>query len=159
VRQDSFATSPFAEEQVLSPLEAYWNLDAADPILLPQQENRLMLSHLAETVPLEVSLGSPSYFGDIESTWHAHGPSPMTSIVAQGENALNTVEGSKIPWKEEDTTLCSVAFSLIMSSNKKGYSTADLDLKLRVGYRYEHATFEGCRIDNRTLLRVLTEIV
>jgi hypothetical protein len=159
VRQDTFATSAFVEKPILSPLEAYLNLDAVDPTLLPQQENRLMSPHLVEIVPFEASIDSSNYFGNIESTWHVHGSSPITSIAAQGENDIDTVEGSKIPWDEEDTTLCSVAFPLIMSSNRKGYSTADLDFKLRVGYRYKHATHEGCRIDNRILLRVLTEII
>jgi hypothetical protein len=104
-------------------------------------------------------IDSSNYSGNIEPTWYMDGPSPMISITNQRENHVTMMEGSNTPLKEEDTTLCSVAFSLVMTSNRKGYSTAELDLKLRTGYRYEYAKFEGCRIDNRTLIRVLTEIL
>jgi hypothetical protein len=56
------------------------------------------------------------------------------------------------------TTLCSSAFSLVLKNNLKGYSTADLDLKLRVGYRCGAAPSEGCRVDNKVLFSVLAEI-
>jgi len=157
--QDTSASAPLAEKQALSPLETCLNIDAVDSNLLFQQGNQLISPRVVETISLEAPFDTSSYFGDIESTWQIQGPSPMTSIAAQGEDKVDTIEGSKIPWDDEDTTLCSVAFSLIMTSNRKGYSTADLDLKLRVGYRNTHATFEGCRIDNRTLIRVLTEIM
>jgi hypothetical protein len=86
-------------------------------------------------------------------------PSSIPSIAAQTESDSTVAEGSEMLIKQEDTTLCSVAISLVLKSNRKGYSAADLDLKLRSGYRYLPATSEGCRIDNRTLLQVLTEIV
>lgn len=56
------------------------------------------------------------------------------------------------------TTLCSLAFSLVLKNNLKGYSTADLDRKLRVGYRRGITPSEGCRVDNKILLNVLAEI-
>ena len=59
----------------------------------------------------------------------------------------------------DTTTLCSWAFSLVIKSNLKGYSAADLDLKLRVGYRHGATPTEGCRIDNKVLLSVLAEIM
>lgn len=58
----------------------------------------------------------------------------------------------------DTTTLCSLAFSLILKNNLKGYSAADLDLKLRVGYRYGSTLSEGCRVDNQILINVLAEI-
>ncbi|KAL5404851.1 hypothetical protein PMIN06_012459 [Paraphaeosphaeria minitans] len=36
----------------------------------------------------------------------------------------------------ETTSLCSWAFALVLKNNAKGYSAADLDLKLRAGYRF-----------------------
>jgi len=56
------------------------------------------------------------------------------------------------------TTLCSVALAVVMKNNRKGYSPADLDSKLRVGYRCAISANEGCRIDNRILFTVLAEI-
>lgn len=58
----------------------------------------------------------------------------------------------------ETTSLCSWAFSLVLKNNAKGYSAADLDLKLRAGYRFGAASTEGCRIDNKILLNVLAEV-
>jgi hypothetical protein len=59
----------------------------------------------------------------------------------------------------DTTTLCSWAFSLVLKSNLKGYSAADLDLKLRAGYRHGFTPTEGCRIDNKVLLNVLAELM
>lgn len=58
----------------------------------------------------------------------------------------------------ETTSLCSWAFSLVLRNNAKGYSAADLDLKLRAGYKFDNLPAEGCRVDNRTLLEVLAEV-
>lgn len=58
----------------------------------------------------------------------------------------------------ETTSLCSWAFSLVLKNNSKGYSAADLDFKLRAGYRFGAVPTEGCRIDNKILLNVLAEI-
>jgi hypothetical protein len=59
----------------------------------------------------------------------------------------------------DTTTLCSLAFPLVLKNNLKGYSAADLDLRLRVGYRLGAAPLEGCRIDNKILFTVLAEIL
>lgn len=59
----------------------------------------------------------------------------------------------------DTTTLCSWAFSLVLKSNLKGYSAADLDFKLRAGYKHGVTPTEGCRIDNKVLLNVLAEIM
>jgi hypothetical protein len=56
------------------------------------------------------------------------------------------------------TTLCTTAFSLILENNRKGYSPTDLDLKLRVGYRFSATPLEGCRVDNHVLMEVLADI-
>ena len=58
----------------------------------------------------------------------------------------------------ETTSLCSWAFSLVLRNNAKGYSAADLDLKLRAGYKFGALPAEGCRIDNKILLKVLAEV-
>ncbi|KAI8934395.1 hypothetical protein NX059_009131 [Plenodomus lindquistii] len=58
----------------------------------------------------------------------------------------------------DTTTLCSWAFALVLKSNVKGYTAADLDIKLRAGYKHGLTPTEGCRIDNRVLLNVLSEV-
>jgi len=158
ISQESSAASPSTGLQTLSPLDAYLNLDAADPSQPPKQDQP-MPSQPTEIFPWEFSFDFSSYFDDAARTFQVPGPLSIPPISAQVEGDPNAVEGSKSPIKQEDTTLCSVAFSLIMISNRRGYNTADLDLKLRTGYRYYQATFEGCRTDNGILLRVLTEIM
>ena len=59
----------------------------------------------------------------------------------------------------DNTTLCSLAFSLIMNNNRKGYDVAEIDLRLRAGYRYGSAPSEGCRVDNKVLFSVLADIL
>jgi hypothetical protein len=58
----------------------------------------------------------------------------------------------------ETTTLCSLALSLVFKNNTKGYSIAELDLKLRKGYQPGATLSEGCRVDNTVLFRVLADI-
>ncbi|KAF2621317.1 hypothetical protein BU25DRAFT_416225 [Macroventuria anomochaeta] len=77
----------------------------------------------------------------------------MDSLMTRAFSDAVTVENVS-----DTTTLCSWAFSLVLKNNLKGYSTADLDLKLRVGYRHGATPTEGCRVDNKVLLNVLAEI-
>jgi hypothetical protein len=67
----------------------------------------------------------------------------------------NTITSENV---SETTSLCSWAFSLVLKNNAKGYSAADLDLKLRAGYRFGATPTDGCRIDNKILLNVLAEV-
>jgi hypothetical protein len=78
----------------------------------------------------------------------------MESLLAQAFGDVLTTEVVS-----DTTSLCSWAFSLVIKNNSKGYSAADLDLKLRMGYRHGATPTEGCRIDNKTLLNVLAEIL
>jgi len=80
------------------------------------------------------------------------------------ENAVHSTEGA--PSAEvtnnstlsENTTLCSLAFSIVMNNNRKGYNATGLDLKLQPGYRCGTKVSEGCRIENKILFSVLAEI-
>jgi len=77
----------------------------------------------------------------------------MEALLAQAFGDVLTAEVVS-----DTTSLCSWAFSLLLKNNSKGYSAADLDLKLRIGYRHGATPTEGCRIDNKTLLEVLAEV-
>ncbi|KAF2432492.1 hypothetical protein EJ08DRAFT_585236 [Tothia fuscella] len=59
---------------------------------------------------------------------------------------------------EQETTLCSLAFSLVMANNQKAYCPHDMESKLQAGYQDGFAAFEGCRIRNKVLFGVLAEI-
>jgi hypothetical protein len=54
-------------------------------------------------------------------------------------------------------TLCSIAYSLVLQHNKKGYDLAQLDVKLQVGYTGRSIS-AGCTVDNKVLFGVLAEI-
>lgn len=128
-----------------------------DPTQFTDQDHTT-LSQPAQISPLDFSFDFSSYFGDAAGAPQPLALSPIPLIPADIEGDPTVAENSE-EIKQEDTTLCSVAFSLVMLSNRKGYSAADLDLKLRTGYRYGQTTAGGCRIDNAILLRVLAEIV
>ncbi|KAJ0426197.1 hypothetical protein BJY00DRAFT_127294 [Aspergillus carlsbadensis] len=66
--------------------------------------------------------------------------------------------GSQNPVNSE-TTLCSVAFHLIIQCNRTGKDVLQLETKLRTGYKMPTCPGEGCRVDNRILLGVLAELV
>ncbi|KAH6637994.1 hypothetical protein C7974DRAFT_151878 [Boeremia exigua] len=80
----------------------------------------------------------------------------VTMDALMTEAFSNTVTADDV---SDTTTLCTWAFSLVLKSNLKGYSAADLDLKLRAGYKHGVTPTEGCRIDNKVLLNVLAEIM
>ncbi|OAL53466.1 hypothetical protein IQ07DRAFT_361496 [Pyrenochaeta sp. DS3sAY3a] len=79
----------------------------------------------------------------------------MIGDTMRTESFGNTTTAEDI---SDTTTLCSSAFSLVLKNNLKGYSAADLDLKLRMGYRCGATPSEGCRVDNKILISVLAEI-
>lgn len=58
-----------------------------------------------------------------------------------------------------ETTLCSIAFHLVVQCNRAGKDVLELETKLRYGYKLPAVAGEGCRVDNRTLLAVLAELV
>lgn len=58
-----------------------------------------------------------------------------------------------------ETTLCSIAFHLVIQCNRIGKDLLELETKLRYGYRMPAIPGEGCRVDNKTLLAVLAELV
>ncbi|KAI9036915.1 uncharacterized protein KD926_001159 [Aspergillus affinis] len=57
-----------------------------------------------------------------------------------------------------ETTLCSVAFHLIIQCRRTGKGVLELETKLRHGYKMPAGPGEGCRVDNGTLLAVLAEL-
>jgi len=57
----------------------------------------------------------------------------------------------------EGATLCSIAYSIILQNNKKGYDFAQLDLRLQIGYTGRSIS-AGCTVDNKVLFGVLAEI-
>ncbi|KAL4819348.1 hypothetical protein BDW67DRAFT_182295 [Aspergillus spinulosporus] len=59
----------------------------------------------------------------------------------------------------EETTLCSIAFHLLIQCNRTGRDVFELESKLRYGYRVPASPGEGCRVDNKTLLAVLAELL
>ena len=81
------------------------------------------------------------------------GQSTMDALMTEAFSNAVTAEDVS-----DTTTLCSWAFALVLKSNLKGYSAADLDIKLRVGYRNGATPTEACRVDNKVLLNVLAEI-
>lgn len=57
-----------------------------------------------------------------------------------------------------DTTLCTAAFGLVMRCNKRSVSIGEIEAKLRCGYQSAVFQWEECRVENRVLLAVLSEV-
>ncbi|KAL4996653.1 hypothetical protein BDV10DRAFT_171567, partial [Aspergillus recurvatus] len=80
------------------------------------------------------------------------GPAGMLhTLDGETSRPANSVNG--------ETTLCSVAFHLIIQCNRTGKDVLELETKLRYGYKMPAGPGEGCRVDNVTLLAVLAELV
>ncbi|KAF3210388.1 hypothetical protein TWF106_010684 [Orbilia oligospora] len=56
------------------------------------------------------------------------------------------------------TTLCSVAYEMVLRYNHKAYTMEELDRRLRCGYLGGYLMDEGCSVDNKILFRILAEI-
>ncbi|KAF2664225.1 hypothetical protein BT63DRAFT_104418 [Microthyrium microscopicum] len=143
------------EIQEVEPLETYINLGPITSSL----ENTMNPSHAVNTFSWDTPFDDSDFLGESAISTQPQkfvtkSPAPVVDQPPSNSTACTTSS-----LKHEDTTLCSVAFSLVTMSNRKGHNIADLELKLRIGYHYEHSTFEGCRVDNKILLAVLTEII
>jgi len=77
---------------------------------------------------------------------------PSNSAAAQG-NPLQVTD-----YTSDGTTACQIAASLITTNNAIGYSTEELESRLRIGYRATGIANEDCRILNKVLFAVLAEI-
>lgn len=109
------------------------------------------LSQINVPLPWELSDSTTT---SASSHMEQFGQLTMDALMTKAFSNAVTVEDVS-----DTTTLCSWAFSLVLKSNLKGYSAADLDLKLRTGYRHGLTPTEGCRINNKVLLNVLAEIM
>ncbi|KAF2789969.1 hypothetical protein K505DRAFT_312216, partial [Melanomma pulvis-pyrius CBS 109.77] len=105
--------------------------------------------------PFDFPNTSTSALESLQTNIQAESLVQLTGDTLRTEAFSNTIPAEDV---SDTTTLCSSAFSLVLKNNLKGYSAADLDLKLRVGYRYGAASSEGCRVDNKILINVLAEI-
>lgn len=58
----------------------------------------------------------------------------------------------------ESKTGCSVAFSMLLANNSRGYTFADLDARLQAAYLQDDSVAEGCSVLNKVLYQLLGEI-
>ena len=106
----------------------------------------------------EATLDAPTYsLSALGMMPEKYQPDSCTPIVQHGRQD-STTEAPPNTEIVDSTTLCSVAFSMIMKNNRKGYNASELDLKLRTGYRNCSMWSDGCRVENKTLFNVLAEI-
>ncbi|KAF2687105.1 arsenate resistance ArsH [Lentithecium fluviatile CBS 122367] len=168
--------SQLALEQPSVPL---WNLDNFIPSAVrPGQEATLMLANnsspasLFDTITTHGNNAPPNF--DMSTDFPEPSlPVPSALSILQYPNPIPTPQ--TLPYQQAttsispspmenlirssspDATLCSVAYSLILQHNKKGYDFAQLDLRLRIGYK-GCGIANGCTVDNKVLFRVLAEI-
>lgn len=58
----------------------------------------------------------------------------------------------------ESTTGCSIALSMLLSNNSRGYTLSDIDTRLQAAYRRDDSVAEGCSVLTKTLFQLLGEI-
>ncbi|KAK6542809.1 hypothetical protein TWF694_006750 [Orbilia ellipsospora] len=94
---------------------------------------------------------------EIQSTQNAISSSPVE---------LSRIECSSSQASTATTTLCSIAYELVLKYNHKAYTMEELDQRLRCGYSGGCLMNEGCSwftrsdcsVNNKVLFRVLAEI-
>lgn len=159
LRKDNVIPYTTVEPQPQSPFAGSiesLNTDVRTQTMFPLQQNPLQTEHVP---PWEFSFDFSSFPHDTSESVLSH------AELYSSQSAIHSAEDgliAEVPVNSassENTTLCSLAFSLIMNNNRKGYDVAELDLRLRAGYRYEEASSEGCRVENKILFSVLAEIL
>lgn len=107
----------------------------------------------------------PDILGSTEMSQTATQNQDVSGPDAVRENLSGILDnlggGNPIPTGSvnEETTLCSIAFHLVIQCNRTGRDVFELEGKLRYGYRMPASPGEGCRVDNKTLLAVLAELL
>lgn len=160
------STGAIAED--IAPLEALEDPRVTGPteqsIDFPDLSSNLLLSPRNSQ-----SAGSDCILNKLLST--TQGLSPNQTISTSFDQTNNWSQGDflelfptiAIPnpcnvTTEEQTTLCSVAYEMVMKHNKKQYNEAELNIKLCKGFRSAQTPLEGCRVENKILFSVLAEI-
>ena len=135
----------------------YRRTTKSDAISHEQTEQIQPSDTLPECSPFDFT----KYFDDLDNSILLDSvATPLTQPIAAPTESARALTGDfKYPIEQEDTTLCSVAFTMVMTINRKGYNAEELDLKLRAGYSNGQTIFEGCRFNNKILLDVLAEIM
>lgn len=60
--------------------------------------------------------------------------------------------------KESDTTLCTIAYEMILQNNKKGVDMIEIAIRLWNGFVQGDRGDEGCKVENKLLHSVLDYI-
>jgi len=114
-----------------------------------RNDNTSTLFDIEDSFP-ELLLDIPSRLDDPPCTNPQDDPCHAASATTDHLNALLHPVSAGV-------TLCSIAYSLVLQHNKKGYDFAQLDFKLRIGYNGRSLS-AGCTVDNKVLFGVLAEI-
>ncbi|KAL4763844.1 uncharacterized protein BDW70DRAFT_130727 [Aspergillus foveolatus] len=110
-------------------------------------------------------LGGPIFLGSTEMSQTVIQNQDVSGPDAVRENLSRILDnlggGTPIPTSSvnEETTLCSIAFHLVIQCNRTGRDVFEQESKLRYGYRMPASPGERCRVDNKTLLAVLAELL
>jgi hypothetical protein len=81
--------------------------------------------------------------------------------LAQHQDFCTSVWNATVPANDASlagTTACSIAFSMIVKHNARSLPMAQLEYRLRVGYRGGQKVGEDCRVVNSVLFSVLAEV-
>jgi hypothetical protein len=111
-----------------------------------------------EILPWELSLNFSDLPLVLSGEMHQQSQSLMLENAVYSTEGAPSAEVTNNSTLSENTTLCSLAFSIVMNNNRKGYNATELDLKLRAGYRRGTGVSQDCRIENKILFSVLAEI-
>jgi hypothetical protein len=91
-----------------------------------------------------------------QSSWGSLLQSSLDVILGDfGSSVQNTEDSDE---SDKVTTLCSIAYRLAFQCNKRGLGDVELNVRMQHGFRPGRNSTEGCRVDNRVLLSVLSEI-
>lgn len=122
---------------------------------VPTYERLLAALHYPSKAS-ELPFGPIPSLGSFESAG-----SGVSDDLAQHQNFCTSVWNATVQANDASlagTTACSIAFSMILKHNARSLPMAQLDYRLRVGYRGGQTVGEECRVVNSVLFSVLAEV-
>jgi hypothetical protein len=84
--------------------------------------------------------------------------STMQTTRASSPQAPSAIDLSGLKSSDSDSTLCSVAFSLVRQHNKRGVDMIEIGIRLWNGFIKGGVDGDGCKVENKLLFSVLEYI-
>lgn len=111
-----------------------------------------------ESAPLIRDQGTEHTIAPYTPDTEGYSGLPLSACCQNVSSPSTTRAQARLTSPTNDTTLCSIAFSLVEQYNTTDVGVQDIGERLSSGFTAESKPGEGCRVQNQLLFQVLNEI-